>query len=277
MDSPITNLATEGFISVTYPPDLRQAVEETVASWKRFCAIPAVTKRQFPYSNEGAGVGYELKEGSGSKADRKENFDVSVGGKAWLEENARRTDNAPASEFVRNAASLAGIMKPLILGFARETEAAFDIDGFAEEVDNSEDAFFIRFIHYFGGRTEGEETAAAHADQSGFSLHLFESHPGLQYLTSGKEWKRMPVSSGETVVIPSMQLQLRSQGKLTALCHRVIATNETAQGGRYSAVCFVQLKRTPKYDKERCGRLQEREPGFNYGMPDEEFTRLFKD
>lgn len=275
MDSSITDLQTKGFVAVTYPPDLRQAVERAVASWKDFCALPPATKQRLPYSNTGAGVGYELKEGVGNKADHKENFDVSAGGRAWLEERAERTGNA-AAEFVRDAEALAHIMKPIILDFASNAEAAFGIGDLAEETDAGEDAFFIRFIHYFGNRTVGDETATAHADQSGFTLHLFESAAGLQCLTFGKEWIDMPVSSGETVIIPAMQLQLRSHGALTALCHRVVATEETAREGRYSAVCFVQLKKTPKYDKDRCGRLQEREPGFNYGMPHGEFAKLFK-
>jgi isopenicillin N synthase-like dioxygenase len=86
----------------------------------------------------------------------------------------------------------------------------------------------------------------------------------------------MPVSEGETVIIPDMQMQLRSNGELRALCHRVVATPETAKNGRYSAVCFVQFVRTKKYDKDKGGRLQEKEPGFNYKMPPGEFEMMFK-
>jgi hypothetical protein len=88
-------------------------------------------------------------------------------------------------------------------------------------------------------------------------------------------WWDMPVSSGETTIIPAMQMQLRSKGKLTALCHRVVATPGTAIQGRFAAVCFVQLKNTPKYDKNRWGRLQEKKPGFNYDMSHDDFAKLF--
>jgi isopenicillin N synthase-like dioxygenase len=276
MNSPITDLQSKGFVAVTYPADLRRAVERAIASWRNFCALPDTAKQEFPYSNNADGVGYELKEGVGNKADHKENFDVTVGGKDWLERNAARTGNASASEFMENAAGLVNIMKPIILDFAHATEKAFGVTGLAAETDNSENAFFVRFIHYFGDRMADDETATAHADQSGFTLHLFESATGLQCMTFDKKWIDMPVSAGETVIIPAMQLQLRSHGALTALCHRVVATKETARVGRYSAVCFVQLKGTPKYDKERCGRLQEKEAGFNYGMPHAEFAKLFK-
>ncbi len=86
----------------------------------------------------------------------------------------------------------------------------------------------------------------------------------------------MHVASGETAIIPSMQMQLRSKGELRALTHRVIANPETAVNGRYSAVCFVQFKKTPKYDKDTHGRLQEKSPGFNYGLSHDDFSKLFK-
>jgi len=56
----------------------------------------------------------------------------------------------------------------------------------------------------------------------------------------------------------------------------VVANPETSEAGRYSAVCFIQFKNTPKYDKETHGRLQEKKPGFNYDLSHEEFSKLFK-
>ncbi len=276
MNTPITDLKTKGFVSLSYPANLRMAVTKAIGSWKQFCDLPTEAKKGLPYSNNADGVGYELKEGIGNKADRKENFDVTTGGQKWLEDHIENINNPTALEFVEDATALVGIMKPIVLDFARQSEEAFGLQGFVDEVDGGEDAFFVRFIHYFGDRELGEETATAHADQSGFTLHLFESAPGLQCMTFDREWIDMPVSDGETVIIPSMQMQLRSQGSLKALSHRVIATPETTENGRYSAVCFVQLKKTPKYDKNRHGRLQEKMPGFNYDMSHEEFQTLFK-
>ena len=87
----------------------------------------------------------------------------------------------------------------------------------------------------------------------------------------------MPISEGETVIIPDMQLQLRSKGKLRALCHRVVATKETSITGRFSAVCFIGFKDTPSYNKKEKGRLQEKTPGFNYEMPFSEFREYFRE
>jgi isopenicillin N synthase-like dioxygenase len=276
MNTPITDLKTKGFVILSYPADLHLAVSKTIASWKKFCSLPTDVKKGLPYSNNSDGVGYEIKDGTGNKADRKENFDVTLAGAKWLETHIGNIKNPAALEFVQNATALVGILKPIVLDFARQSEAAFDLKDFVKEVEQGEDAFFVRFIHYFGDRKLGDETASAHADQSGFTLHLFESTPGLQCLTFDHEWIDMPVSEGETVIIPSMQMQLRSNSELKALCHRVVATPETTEAGRYSAVCFVQLKKTPKYDKDTHGRLQEKKPGFNYELSPAEFAGLFK-
>lgn len=276
MNDPIENLQTKGFVSLGYPNDLRKAVETTVQSWKSFCDLPLDTKKGLPYSNGGAGVGYEFKNGEGKNADKKENFDLTTAGKEWLRQNASAIQEKAALQFIEDAVGLVEVMKPMILDFAAQVEKEFGIAGFSDEVAASEDAFFVRFIHYFGNRQVKDETANAHNDQSGFTLHLFESAPGLQCLTYGGNWIDMPVDEGQTVIIPAMQLQYLSEGKLRALCHRVVANPVTAETGRYSAVCFVQFKNKPKYDKEKNGRLQEKTPGFSYNMSHEEFAKMFK-
>lgn len=272
----IGDFRTRGFVAIGYPPDLRAVVHEVAKLWQGFCALPREVVEKLPYSNDSDGVGLEIKEGEGPKGDFKWNFDVTDQAVGWLERHASAIGDAAALDFIKGAASLVGLLKPSIDAFVRDVETEFGIDGFSKEVSEGGATYFVRFIKYPPGAEPNQETATAHVDQSGFTPHLWESAPGLQYLSlDGKAWDFMPVSEGEMVVIPSMQLQLRSEGKLTALCHRVIATPETAVSGRYSAVVFVQLPQTPKYDKKSHGRLQEKAPGFNYGMPHDEFRRLF--
>ncbi len=279
MQETLTNIADfkmQGFVGLAYPPQLRKEVEQVALSWKRFCDLPAEVKVQLPYSNSSDGVGYELKDGSGNKADRKENFDVTKAGFSWLQDHAEKISDSVVLDFVRNSTALVHDIKPLIVDFAQQVENEFQIPGLYNEVVNSVNSFFIRFIHYFGDREMSAETATAHVDQSGFTPHLFESDPGLECLGFDGKWIPMPVSEGQTVIIPAMQMQLRSQGVLKALCHRVVANPKTAKEGRYSAVCFVQLGKTPKYDKAKWGRLQEMTPGWNYAVSPEEFQKYFK-
>ncbi len=275
MTSAAEQLKTQGFVSVSYPLALRTKVIETYELWKGFCELPVALKAGLPYSNGADGVGYELKDGDGINADRKENFDVTLEGLDWLKSHSGEIGNPLARAFIQNAAELVGALKPIIVSFAQDSESAFSLPRFADEVVASEATFFVRFIHYFGNRRAEEAIAAAHVDQSGFALHLFESDPGLQLLTRNDVWVDMPVSEDETVIFPGLQMQFRSQGEILATCHRVVATPETAKIGRYSAVCFVQLKNTQKYNKARHGRLQEKIPGFNYKLSLEELQDLF--
>ncbi|MEN9604762.1 MAG: hypothetical protein RJB39_447 [Candidatus Parcubacteria bacterium] len=277
MKSPIQDFAQTGIFRLQYPAELRVAVLKAQQSWTDFWQLPTAVKKRLPYSNDGAGVGYELKEGIGLKADRKENFDLTIQGLQWLRDHAAAMGNYHALEFTKDASAVLRLLKPSLLEFARQVEVEYGIPGFVKEVDQSEDGYFIRFIHYFGDREDGEETATAHVDQSGFTFHLFESDPGLQCLTyDTREWVDMPVSEGETVIIPAMQLQHRSDGKLRALAHRVVANAQTKVCGRTSAVCFVRQTHTPVYDKEKGGRLQEIPPGSTYDMALEQFKAMFK-
>jgi isopenicillin N synthase-like dioxygenase len=278
MNTSMQNLQKRGFISVPYPSLLREAVAKAEQHWEAFCSLPDEVKRSFPYSSNGAGVGYEDKRISGNSADYKENFDLTIGDMEWLEDQAKSTGNETILTFVLSAIKVAGLIAPSIIDFADQVEKSFGMEGFKDEVEESLNAYFIRFIHYFPGATVEQETAEAHTDQSGMTPHLFSSAPGLEHLTQDMQWEAMPVSQGEMVIIPSMQLQLRSKGQLKATVHRVVATPETIKTGRYSAVCFVQFKRTPKYDKTK-GRLQvlhKENLGFNYRLSPEEFAEYFK-
>ncbi|MEQ1500290.1 MAG: 2OG-Fe(II) oxygenase family protein [Parcubacteria group bacterium] len=276
MKTKIWELDTKGYVSIDYPEEVRLAVLKAAKSWKHFCELPILIKKDLPYSNSSAGVGYELKDGSGVKGDKKENFDLALSANDWIEKNIHSIKSPEVSTFLTNSSFLVQLIRPMVFDFAKQVENEFGIEGFLEEVKNGSDVFFIRFIHYFGNREISDETASAHIDQGGFTLHLYESDPGLECLTYDKKWISMPVGDKETVIIPSAQLQLRSGGKLRALAHRVVATKKTAEDGRYSAVCFVQLKNTPKYNKEKWGRLQEMEPGFNYDLTSGDIGKYFK-
>lgn len=265
-------------INIKYPQKLREGVERSVEAWKKFCELPEEIRLKFPYNPEnGMGVGYELKKVPGATLDIKEDFHITKAANEWLMGKAKETNEPAVVEFVTSAGSLVDLMIETVSNFASQLEENYKIQGFAKEITSNSDQWFLRFIHYFGGSIEGEEIAKAHTDKSAFTLHLFESDSGLQYLDDKFVWKAMPVSSGETAIIPGMRGQYMSQGKLKAVFHRVVATKKTAKNGRFSAVVFIHPgPKIPQYNKASMGRLQEFKPGFNYEMPFGEFATLFK-
>jgi isopenicillin N synthase-like dioxygenase len=271
-----SDLRNKGHVTVSYPNGIEKSLFRAVKAWNEFCALPENVRLQFPYDKgNGMGVGYELKKTPGTSRDLKEDFHFTLGKREWLANAAQQSSQLVSSELVGAAASLLSDLGPFIESFAYSLENEFVLNGLRQEVVDSQGIWFLRFLHYFGDRHPGEEIATSHADKSGFTLHLYESDPGLQMLDFQKKWTDIDLSKNETVIIPGMRLQYRSQNTLKATYHRVIATKETAREGRFAIVCFIHLSKTPEYNKEKAGRLQEFPPGFNYDMPFSEFSKLF--
>lgn len=277
MTSTMQNLKNIGLVNVVYPNEPRIAVENAVASWKKFCSLPKETKHKFPFIERHAdGTGYELKEEKGARKDLKENFQITLADFERIQNIAQEIQDPEAIAFIHCAHELIRLIEPVVMQFAQATEKTYGIQGMAEEVLKAKDLWIFRYLHYFNDRPPGEEIAAAHLDKAAFTLHLYESHGGLQYLDKHtRRWQEMPVGDGQTVVIPAMQLQLQSKGDLKALYHRVVATEETSRTGRFSMVCFVPMLGAPLYNKSAKGRMQHYDVGFNYDISHHDFSELF--
>lgn len=272
----LSQLETRGYVNVLYPPGLRAEVRNAMRLWEEFCKLPNEVKIRFSYSGDRnvSGVGYELKLEKGSTKDLKEDFHVRNTEIAFLRAEAEKI-GPTAEKFIDAAFELNAHIAPVIQEFAAQAETQFNLVDFTRDTAMQQPRALIRFLHYFGDRAVGDEMAVPHVDKGGFTLHLYESHPGLEYLSYERRWVPMAFSEHETAIIPAMRLQLRSQNTLKATCHRVVANEETARNGRFSAVCFVDFNKTPYYDKVKNGRLQDRDAGFNYAIPLSELAGLF--
>lgn len=272
----IRELETRGFVRAPYPADLRAAVAEAVSAWQAFCALPEDIKKRIRYSGDlnVSGVGYELKLERGEFNDLKEDFHIRQTERDFLAGEAAKV-GLVAERFLASVEALSSYIDPLVSSFAERVEDAVGLDGFAADTREKMPRALFRFLHYFGDRAPGELLAVPHVDKGGFTLHLHESHPGLEHLTYDGVWEPMDFSTGETAIIPAMRMQYRSENRLKATCHRVVANEETARIGRFSAVCFMDFSHTPFYDKAKHGRLQNMPAGFNYRMPFAEFAKLF--
>ncbi len=272
------DLQTLGRLYVSYPEDLRKGVEEAVAAWKAFCELPREQKLNFPYDpdTKTSGNGYELKEGN--TFDLKENMHLRTEARERLMEHARKVDPVIAPAFVEKALALNELMVPTIRSFAESIEKTYDIPDFADDVLAKQPDWLIRFLHYFGTRAPGEEIATPHNDKGGFTLHLYESDSGVERLDfKTREWVSMPLSHDQTVIIAGNGLQNRSRCQLRALSHRVVANEDTAKNGRFSAVCFFNFRNARYFDKTKFGAQQKWPPGSFYDMPFEEFDKMFVD
>jgi isopenicillin N synthase-like dioxygenase len=270
-------LKTEGKVYVPYPSHLRVAMREAMERWEAFCALPVETKLLLGYTPDESqsGNGYECKMEKGKTLDLKENLHFRF---SWYEEGLQRARNtAPeAQALMESLRVLPELIKPSLLEFAQAVEQTFGIRGFVDDVESSVPKLIIRLLHYFGDVELDEVIAKPHIDKGGFTLHLWESAGGVEQLSfDKKDWRPIPVSHDEALFFPSSGMQHLLRNEVKALCHRVVATPESARFGRYSAVGFVDFRGNASYNKEKNGRLQDWPPGFNYDMPWEEFRKLF--
>lgn len=266
----ISTLQRDGFVSVAYPASLRPVVARAMASWQEFCSLPDEKKRLLSGGDRLRDLGYMRRQDAGERADNKELFHAKLSTLGILSERVKLVEDWRALRFMYATSELLVAALPLIREFAVGVQERFGLSGFAQEVEQSQQHWTFRYLHYLGG----EMLAYPHADRGGFTFHMYEDAPGGEYLTFGNIWKGWPVDHDRTIIFPSMGLQYRSQGKLKALWHQVVPTPQTRVSGRYSMVAFIDFAMGHRYN-DALKRLQDFDPGFNYTMSQSEFEGLF--
>ena len=266
----IEELKTRGFVTLKYPPELREYVHEAMTSWQRFCGLSEEQKLLLAGGDRINDFGYMHRRDKGATADNKELFHAMKKEMAIMADKAQGVQDDRATQFIHAVDQLIAGIEPVVGSFASLVEKHYGLTGFEKDVRESADRWVFRYLHYLPGET----LANAHCDRGGFTLHLFESAPGGEYLDFSKKWQPWPVSEEETIIFPSLVIQHRSQGALKALWHRVVSTEETRASGRFSMVAFIDFRHTHRYN-DAAKRLQDFEPGFNYDLPFPELEKLF--
>jgi isopenicillin N synthase-like dioxygenase len=269
-----SELLEYGFAVVPHSWHVAHMVSAMMEAWKEFCSLPIGIKTSFSFTGDTGGSGYEYKDEPGPTKDLKENFHFSVRELDRVNRISRRA--RVDGRFVNAASSILSAIRSPISEFTRQVEREFDLPGFRDEVNESWDRWTLRLLHYPPSGEVGKVLASPHVDKLGWTMYLKETTPGVQYYNPLGEWVDMPVLTGETIITSNMQTQYKTGGQLKAVCHRVVSNEDSARDGRYSIVCFADFLKTPQYDKERCGRLQDMPLGFNRNMSFEEFAGLFK-
>ncbi len=262
----IEDLSQLGYVRVAYPEALRKLVERAMLGWQTFCALPQSEKKRC--SKEGdrdADFGYMMR----SDHDQKEQFHVSLKDTFELKQRSCCIRDPHAVEFVIATDMLIYRIQPLIAEFAEHVERVYGVVGLKSDVLESAADWTFRYLHYYG--TE-HLLADEHIDRGGFTLHLYENEPGGEYLDFDFVWRPFPIDHAQTVIFPSLGLQHRSQSALKALWHRVLATPETAQNGRFALVVFIDF---PGF---RCQNIRKqfgnRPAGFNYHLDADAFEAV---
>ena len=232
-------------------------------SWRAFCALPPSIKERFVYpEHEGVwDLGYKLRKRSLGRED-KEYFHYTPKNAEFLSHyklGGLVKEHNAVSDFLQFGEALYGAVRELSLEIGRDLGRF--VPTLPTELEKGRDLLTLRFLHYTPERSDDESLADAHFDRSGFTLHLFESHPGLQLLDWNMMWKDAPIRDGNTVIFTGYQLELQMKGELQKTWHRVIRKKDAlGSGSRISIVLFVPFVDTPSYPKE--ARAQDQRPSY---------------
>lgn len=254
--------------TVTYPEAVREAVHTANATWKRFCELPAERKASLGFENFG---GYELKTHE-NHHDSKELFhftllkteELKAKGSDWPE-----AEKQLLNELLEQSAAVIEAAKAIVTDYLEPHDG-----GLTESALSQIKTWPIRYLHYFPAAPDVAETAHAHCDVGGCTLHLYQDYNGLEYLDE-TDWKPVPLSADTTSILPGMDIQYLTQGATIATCHRVVPTAETAQSGRFSSVLFINFDTDRRWNKEKYGSLGKQTPGWNYKLDHESFANYF--
>jgi len=270
---------------VKYPEKLSRIVKDSTEAWQSFCLLDEIVQDLFKTSNNFNGTGFERKVGDGSEAsafssDNKLNFDITSSG---IDSLLTITASIPgkngeiAQNFIHSAAKLVSEAQSAIQEVGALVEKQSGVKSFKNLAATSGPNAFFRFLYYPKGVALHSTIGEPHPDNSGFTLHLYESTDGCEWLDENKRtWHPLPVEKGYATAFPSMQTQLVTNGEVDALWHRIVANETTVAVGRIAIVCFVSLEGAAQYDKNKHGRLQEFTLGDTYQKEPAEFARLFR-
>lgn len=253
-------LKTNLFADVPYPQTTRELMKK-IEIWRQFCTLPLEIKQKFAFPNH-QGMwddGYKKRRKVEGRED-KEYFHFHANYKTILGEYG-------LTEFVANTPVIANFwnfvdeiyeaVRQLIVTIGKDLGEK--IPGMQAELEKSKHLVTLRFLHYTPEDTNETVLAAPHFDRSGFTLHLYESIPGLQLLNWNNEWQDAPISESSTIVFSGYQLEYKTQEDIQKTWHRVAhrpGHNET----RISLIAFVPFIDTYTYPEE--ARSQDLVPGY---------------
>jgi hypothetical protein len=250
--------------------------------WKRVVALPIPVLEDFGYEPDlkRSGVGIEVKL-RGTSFDHKLVMHTTLDSILQQLKVAQRIDTSGALEsFLLAARDILLLVYEPARGYAELLEKTYELPGFTEQVLAEKRTWMLRYLYYPPGsvRPPGD-LAKAHADKGGFTFDLLNGDGRFEYLaqTNPLEWKKLKARNHMLPVVAGVGLQELTGSRITAVAHRVVATDESYRHGRYAAVCFIDFLKRRHFNKALYGSQQEQPLGWNYEYSPEKFASYFID
>lgn len=257
-DSAYDRLRDNLFVDIDYPPEITDLIG-IAEPWRQFCALPKETKEKFAFMDhqQDADPGYRFRSKVEGREDKEyfhiypNMFDLveKDGNQTLLDENPSLKTFFTYAEQVRSASHAFALEIGKKLGEKSPELLTLIEAGKLRSV--------LRLLHYTND-DQADIIAAQHFDRSLYTLHLYESADGLQFMDWDMAWSDAPIDIGKTVVFSGYRLEQLTKGDIQKTWHRVVRKDDTKD--RISMVLFVWTDEIPDYPRE--ARSQDMEPSY---------------
>ncbi len=164
-------------------------------------------------------------------------------------------ENSVLKDFFRYSVDVQRVAHEFALTIGREIGK--EVPELLELINNGKVQSVLRLLHY----TNDEKTdiiASQHFDRSLYTLHLYESGPGLEFMNWDMQWTDAPIAEGKTVIFSGYRMEVMTKDKFQKTWHRVARKDDVRD--RLSMVLFVWTDAVSQYDRE--ARSQDMTPSY---------------
>ncbi len=246
------------FVDIDYPKSIADLIGDAEA-WNNFCKLPRELKEKFSFLNQQkeTDIGYFWRSKSEGRED-KEYFHIYPNMREMIQADGL-DDLVESNPVLKEFFDYTDRVYESVHNFALSigSEMGKEIPGLARLVRDRKIRSVLRLLHYTN-TDDTEVIATQHFDRSLYTLHLYESAPGLQFLNYDMKWTDAPVSNGQTVVFSGYRIEKLSDEDLQKTWHRVVKVG--AQRDRISLVLFVWTDAVPGYSQD--SRSQDLAPSY---------------
>lgn len=251
--------------------DFLEDVADLVPSWKKFCDLPSKEKEKFSlakFETDYADPGYTYKNPK-IGSDEKEYFHITSNIISLY--NMVGIAEAPAGDigwdFIRQCLELHKKFPSCLETISFLFADNFDLQKrIYEEMMRSKNILTLRFLKY-PVTYIGKELIRPHPDKNGITIHLYCSHPGLEYAVFDQNnkllyWQEMEIlKQSAAPVYTGAQIEWFSKGQIKPLIHRAVQTETTEP--RYTVVLFIPFVTQPRFSKDLITQNRMAELGYN--------------
>jgi len=247
------------FVDIDYPAEIT-ALIGSAQPWLDFCNLPQELKNQMVFPNnpiDATGTGYFLRSKKEGREDKE--YFHAYGNLFELAQESGKSkvieQNPKLKDFFEYAVNVHDVAHQFALTIGRQLgETNSEL---LNLINTGKVNSLLRFLHY----TNDDQTdviAAQHFDRSLYTLHLYESASGLQFLDWNMQWSDAPIGAGKTVVFNGYRLEELTKGETQKTWHRVVQKDGARD--RVSMVLFVWTEAVESYPTE--ARSQDLTPSY---------------